>query len=700
MSASVAAPAVPPFGAGSTRRRRALLWGALVALLAVAQSMLVWLTLDYERSRAQEHVELVAAAVSSDLKQALSRDLQSLQALLWNEPTPSQWRADASDLLRSHREILRIERRDAEHRIVEAVESPYQSGLFTRIKREEIDIDTEVACSTAVRQASPVFSRSYFVPMPGGLGLEVTDVCLPVQQAGLVQGFMAATLSLSAVLSEAVAPEVLRQHELSFIEGDGTRLARAGLMRGAGVYRSERLIDLPGSTLQFRVDSATGSPQLIPNLAVALVLGLSLALSGVVALLVRDVRKRASAERALAESLAFRKAMEDSLVTGLRARDLEGRVTYVNPAFCQMVGFSAEEMIGRTTPPYWPPELASEYARRQAVRLSGAPSSEQARQAREGFETTFQRRNGERFAVLIFEAPLVDGTGRHTGWMSAVLDVSDQRRMEEISRQQQERLQATARLATVGEMASLLSHELNQPLAAIASYAAGSLNLMQSGAQDADTAAMLKQAAERIAEQAERAGRVIKSVHNFVRRRDQVHEAMRADVPIEAVMPLVRLQARKSGTRVEVDVPAPMPRVVCDRTMVEQVLLNLTRNGIQAMEEHTPPAQRELRIKVRQQHPRWVTFSVIDHGPGVPPEVAQRLFTPFFTTRAEGMGLGLSLCRTVIEQHGGALDFGSLPDGDGTGARTEFRFTLPADTAERRPAPSGPQPSHVAPTTP
>jgi two-component system, LuxR family, sensor histidine kinase DctS len=700
MSASVAAPAAPAFGTGSTRRRRALLWGALVALLAVAQSMLVWLTVDYERSRAQEHVELVAAAVSSDLRQALSRDLQSLQALLWNEPTPSQWRADASDLLRSRREILRIERRDTEHRIIEAVESPYQSGLFTRIKREEIDVDTEVACSTAVRHATPVFSRSYFVPMPGGLGLEVTDVCLPVQRAGLVHGFMAATLSLSAVLSEAVEPEVLRRHELSFIEGDGTRLARAGLMRGAGVYRSERLIDLPGATLQFRVDSATGSPQLIPNLAVALVLGLSLALSGVVAMLVRDVRKRASAERALAESLSFRKAMEDSLVTGLRARDLEGRVTYVNPAFCQMVGFSADEMIGRTTPPYWPPDLAPEYARRQAIRLSSEPSSEQARQAREGFETTFQRRNGERFAVLIFEAPLVDGTGRHTGWMSAVLDVSDQRRMEEVARQQQERLQATARLATVGEMASLLSHELNQPLAAIASYATGSLNLMQSGVQDAETAAMLKQAAERIAEQAERAGRVIKSVHNFVRRREQVHEAVRADVPIEAVLPLVRLQARKSGARVEVDVPAPVPRVVCDRTMVEQVLLNLTRNGIQAMEAHTPPEQRELRIRVRQQHPRWVTFSVIDHGPGVPPEVAQRLFTPFFTTRAEGMGLGLSLCRTVIEQHGGALDFGSLPDTDGTGVRTEFRFTLPADTAERRAAPSGPPSSQVAPTTP
>ena len=263
-------------------------------------------------------------------------------------------------------------------------------------------------------------------------------------------------------------------------------------------------------------------------------------------------------------------------------------------------------------------------------------------------------------------------------WLSAVVDVSAQRRVEELSRQQQERLQAAARLATVGEMASLLSHELNQPLSAIASYASGSLNLLQQ--PDAQTPGQLQQAMARIAEQAERAGRVIKSVHNFVRRREQAHEVISTERLIDAVLPLVRLQARKSGTRIAIDVPHPSPRVKCDRTMVEQVLLNLTRNGIQAMEGHTPPAERELCIRVRQHHPRWVTFSVIDRGPGVPPEAAERLFTPFFTTRSEGMGLGLSLCRTVIEQHGGALDFGVTPATASEPAGTEFRFTLPADS--------------------
>lgn len=662
--------------------RRIALWGLLVLLLVVAQSLLVVLTVRYESVRAQEQVDAAAAGIASDIRQTLGRHQQSVQALVWNDPPAAQWRADAAALLHQRRELLRIERRDTHMQVVDAVDSPYQAPLFAQLSRAELELEAQIACGTSLRLAAPTYSRSYFVPVASGLGLEVMDLCMPVQRAGRPDGFQTTTIALGRLLEEAAAPELLRSHEISFIEGDGTRLARSGGRRGANVFVSERIVDLPGQTLQLRVDSASGSPRVIPNLPLALVFGLSLALAAVVALLARDVRRRAGAEAALAEALAFRKAMEDSLVTGLRARDLTGRITYVNPAFCEMVGFSAAELMGPGTPRYWPPELADEYKRRQSVRLGGPPfvGVRTAQESREGFETTFMRRNGERFPVLIFEAPLVDGNGVQTGWMSAVLDVSAQRRVEELSRQQQERLQATARLATVGEMASLLSHELNQPLAAIASYAAGSLNLLGESAPDEETLPMLRQAAQRIAEQAERAGRVIKSVHDFVRRREQAREAVRADVLIDAVLPLVRLQARKSGTRVEVDLADALPRVVCDRTMVEQVLLNLTRNGIQAMESAADPAERVLTLRVRAAHARWVAFSVIDHGRGIPEDVARRLFTPFFTTRTEGMGLGLSLCRTVIEQHGGALDFVSpLPSGPGT----EFRFTLPADGAGR-----------------
>ena len=662
------------------RWRRTLMWGLLLALLAVAQTLLVLLALNYEATRAQDRTEAVAAAVAAQARQNLTRDMQSLLALLWNDPLPSQWRSDAGDVLRARRELLRIERRNAAFGIDQLVSSPYQANLFALLPRESLSLEAEFACSAARRSGAPAFSRSYFVPQPGGLGIEVIDLCMAVAARDGSPGSMVVTFSLKALLDDALSADLTGNHELSFVEGDGARLARAGTVRGAGIYRAEHPIDLAGASLRVRADSAEGRPHLIPNLSVALVVGLSIALFALVLLLARDVRRRAAAEQRLAEALAFRKAMEDSLVTGLRARDLAGRITYVNPAFCRMVGFEADELQSAATPPYWPPERVAEYAERQKQRLApGGPVAMNAPdQARVGYESVFVRRNGERFPVMIYEAPLVDGAGRHSGWMSAALDVSDQRRIEELSRQQQERLQATARLATVGEMASLLSHELNQPLAAIASYAAGSLNLLEEPADsEPELHSLLRQSVGRIAEQAERAGRTIKSVHDFVRRREQAREAMSSAALLDAVLPLVRLQARKSGTRIEVDQPTPAPQVWVDRTMVEQVLLNLTRNAIQAMEgEETPQAARVLFIGVRmiatQGQPDWVEFRIVDAGPGIAPEVAERLFTPFFTTRSEGMGLGLSLCRTVIEQHGGVLDFSTGPTG------SMFRFTLRA----------------------
>jgi two-component system, LuxR family, sensor histidine kinase DctS len=669
------------------RTRRALLWAALVGLLLVAQTLLVRLTINYEAVRAQEDVEAAANEAAADIRHELLGTVQSLQALAWGELPQPAWREGVASLLRQRVELKRVEWRSDVQTVHGAVDTPFGPRLFVQIPRKELSVEAEIACNAARRSAAPTFSRSYFVPFVGGQGVEVIDLCVPEQRAGREAGFVIGTLALAPVLETALPARQTKHFEFSFVEADGTRLARAGVGRGAGIYQSEHGVDLPGAPLQLRADSVSGRPSLIPNPATALVLGLSIALFGVVLLLARDGRRRAGAEHALAEALAFRKAMEDSLSTGLRARDLQGAITYVNPAFCDMVGFSADELLASEEPLYWPPESAADYLQRQQQRQAGTGRS--MGELREGFESLFMRKNGERFPVMIYEAPLMnmatDGSPRHTGWMSAVLDLSAQRRVEEISRQQQDRLQATARLATVGEMASLLSHELNQPLAAIASYASGSLNIINdsivndAGVALPDAPGLLKQALERIAEQAERAGRVIKSVHDFVRRREQLHENIAADKLLQAVLPLAQMQARKSGTRVELaEIHGPAVRVRCDRTMVEQVLLNLARNGIQAMEEHTPLTQRVLRLQVSSSEAGWVSFQVIDNGPGIAPQTAARLFTPFFTTRAEGMGLGLSLCRTVIEQHGGRLDFCAHQQADGSLMGTVFRFTLPA----------------------
>ena len=698
---SAAMPAAPAPLLRPRRLRRALLWGLLVALLLVAQTLLVALTIHYEDGRERDSAERAANEAAAEFRREMLRQMQLLQALAFTEETGDGWQREAAALLRLKQGLERVEWRAIDLSVTAAVDTPYLPTLFAQLPRAALALEAELACRDARRTASPNFSRSYFVPLPGGQGLEVMDLCVPVQRAGREAGFLVGSFALTRVLDAVLSAREARRHEFSIIDADGTRLARAGVSRGANVYVARQLLDLPGASLQLRADSTEGRPSLLPNVTTSLVMGLSMALFAVVLLLARDGRRRADAERDLAEALAWRNAMEDSLPTGLRARDLQGAVTYANPAFCAMVGFTQDELRAPAAaaagdaapwldpravkPPYWPPEFAAEYQRRQQIRLGGLGRN--PAEAREGFETVFMRKSGERFAARVYEAPLVDGVGRHTGWMSAVLDLSAQRRVEDLSRQQQDRLQASARLATVGEMASLLSHELNQPLAAIASYATGSLNLIDDpqgqahpGA-DAELKVLLRQALDRIAEQADRAGRVIKSVHAFVRRREQQHETIAAELLFEGVLPLVRLQARKSGARIEIDLlptPANSPaRVRCDRTMVEQVLLNLSRNGLQAMEAATALPDRVLTLGARQTHPRWVTFTVTDAGPGIAPDVAAQLFTPFFSTRAEGMGLGLSLCRTVIEQHGGALDFGPGPGKRGT----EMRFTLPTPKA-------------------
>ncbi len=662
------------------RSRRWLLWGALLALVLALLAVLVFLASAYEQQRDQSQLESDALALTGDIRNGLLRNVQTLQSLHSVAPSVLSWAAPAAELLAGHREMLRLEWRDPQLRLLAARDTPYMPEPFVQMGREQALTDVRQACENARRLSGPAFSPSYFWPLRDGLGMELMEMCLPVSRAGQASGFLVVTYALPGMLAELTPPEAVRGRGLAFTEADGTRLALHSSVGGTRrTLVASSLLDLPGHTLVLRLEAPRTVYSLFPNVLTAVVGVLALALLAVLGLLARDIRRRQQAEHELADALAFRKAMEDSLVTGLRARDMDGRITYLTPAFCQRGGYSAERLVGSGLPAlWWPPELVDEYQQRQAVRLAGRDLP------REGWESVFQRSDGTRFPVLIIEAPLIDAQGVQTGWMSAILDLTEQRRVEELNRASQDRLQATARLATVGEMASLLCHELNQPLAAIASYATGATNLLEGGAGEVPVDD-LRQAMRRIGEQAERAGRVIKSVADFVRRREQVREPVAPASLFEAIAPLLGLQAKKLGIRVHSDLAADLPAVLCDRTMVEQVLLNLARNGMQAMPDGDPPARSGLRVLTLSARPAqpWrdsersprkarVEFAVTDHGQGLSEAVREKLFTPFFTTKTEGMGLGLSLCRTVVEQHGGALVYeAAQPRG------TTFRFTLP-----------------------
>ena len=648
--------------------RRWALWFALVLVVVGLLATLVWLARGHEIEQTQRDLDRDNADAAQVLRQRLARNLQDLHGLAATHADPISWWTGATQLLHEHREWMRLQWHDAALNLRAVADSPFYPALAPPPPDGSTHHPSDIAnlCGQASKLGAAAYAPSRFVPRAGGLGEEVLELCLPVRQGAQLQGYVVATHTLDGML--ALLPSSLtRGQSVGFTELDGTRLAMQGVpRRGARVFVAQQVIDLPGAPIVLRLEGSRQLPDVFPNVLTALVTGLSIALITVLVLLARDFRARQQAESELAQALAFRKAMEDSLVTGLRARDLEGRITYVNPAFCDMVGFAADELIGQSNPvPYWPPEMAQDYAARQVQRLSGLSP------VREGVESVFMRKDGTRFPVLIYEAPLITTVGKHTGWMSAVLDMTAQRRAEELSRASQERLQASARLATVGEMASLMSHELNQPLAVISSYATGSLNLLQQPAGDAATLHDVRTALSRIAEQAGRAGKVIHSVRDLVRQCSTSRQAVAPRVLFDAVLPLVQLQARKLGATVHVDVPADLPAVWCEATMIEQVLLNLARNGLQAMAEAPAPRLLRLQARLGPAHTA-VEFVVADSGEGISDDVAAQLFTPFFTTKDEGMGLGLSLCRTVVEQHGSALQHQpQTPRG------TVFRFTLP-----------------------
>jgi two-component system sensor histidine kinase DctS len=313
-----------------------------------------------------------------------------------------------------------------------------------------------------------------------------------------------------------------------------------------------------------------------------------------------------------------------------------------------------------------PEQIDETYAMHRAVMAGEAPPG--------GFEISFMRKNGERFHALIYEAPLIDGNDQHTGWMGSVLDVTERKRAEELARQQHEQLQFTSRLVTMGEMASTLAHELNQPLAAIASYNTGCLNLL--GADDFDSRD-IRQALEKVGVQAQRAGRIIRRVHDFVRKSEPKRAPCRVDEVIDDCIGFVEAEARKRNIRIDLHMD-DLPVVLADRLMLEQVLLNLIRNGMEAMGD-TPPEQCQLGITALVQDGE-ISVSVSDNGCGLSEEVRSKLFTAFFTTKPEGMGVGLSICRSIVEFHRGRLwaeDHPESPSGTGT----IFKFTLPMELA-------------------
>ena len=376
-----------------------------------------------------------------------------------------------------------------------------------------------------------------------------------------------------------------------------------------------------------------------------------------------DLEQRVSDRtRELQDARGYWQAMEDSLLVGMRARDLEGRLIYVNPALCDMLGYSADELVGCMPPyPYWhPDDLAKHWRDNEAVITGKA--------ALNGFESRVRHRDGHDVITMVYTAPLTDASGRQSGWMSSVVDISAQRQVEERQRAQQAQLQKATRLLSLGEMASTLAHELSQPLMALSNFAAAAQAFAEQGPKS-----MLIASLGDISAQAQRAGEIVTRIRGFVRQRSGGVESVQMSEVVASVLALVEPERRSRKARIDNQVATTLPPVRGDRVLLEQVLLNLVLNGLQATQP-MGASRRVVQIDTSVAADT-LTVRVTDHGPGISAEVASHLFEAFFTSKADGLGLGLNICRTIVEGHGGHLGFDNRAEGGAV-----FFFTLPLST--------------------
>jgi PAS domain S-box-containing protein len=521
----------------------------------------------------------------------------------------------------------------------------------------------------------------------------------------------------------------------------------------------------------------------------------------------RHTRRRVQAQQALIAETNFRRAMENSVLTGMRAMDMKGRITYVNAAFCQMTGWKEDELVGHLPPfPYWPDEDRDTLQQKLTQELQGETTSS-------GFQVRVKRKDGEIFDARMYVSPLIDARGQQTGWMTSMTDITEpnrvreqlsaahdrfttvlegldasvsvaplgskellfanklyrqwfdtttqghlslvtqagqprtpelseassddgkdqddglmglptdsitetkaenaevympeldkwlevrsrylnwvdgrlaqmviatditpRRQAEEQSQVQAERAQSASRLITMGEMASSVAHELNQPLTAINNYCSGMVSRIKAKNLSEEE---LINALEKTAHQAQRAGQIIQRIRTFVKRSEPNRTLSDVTAIVAEAVELAGIELRRRQVRLTQVVAARLPAINVDPILIEQVLINLMRNAAESIDlAQRPLTQRDVELKVlpgQQDGQSVLVFSVTDTGRGLAPEVMNRLFEAFFSTKAEGMGIGLNLCRSIVESHQGRMQAENLYNGaEITGCR--FSFWIP-----------------------
>ena len=673
----------------------------------------------------------------------------------------------------------------------------------------------------------PFYSRSFL----NDIGKPTFALFVPMLERNRFVGALSVEVSVEGLLRHHVPDEVARRHLVSVVDDKEMTLATTSTPPPArasprGTLTHDVALSPAFNGLQLRGEGWRTSLGLVGNTLFWMVVAMALLTVWMLVGTARHVRRRSQIQRALLQETQFRRAMENSMVTGMRALDLEGRITYVNAAFCQMSGFSEAELVGAMPPyPYWPSDRVEENHRLLQQEMQG-------RNPAGGIEVQFMRKDGRLFDVRMYVSPLIDPKGQQTGWMTSVTniteakrirdqlaasherfttvlegldasvsvlsvhqgellfanrsyrlwfgadgrghgllagqpgamppaaspdegvddlsglptqeltdaggdlrevyaptldkwfevrsrylqwtdgslaqmliatDISARRRAEAQAEMQAAKAAVTSRLMTMGEMASTVAHELNQPLTAITNYCNGMLSRLRAGSISQED---LGTALAKTARQAERAGQIIHRIRAFVKKSEPQRQPTDVRTVVEEAVDLAGIELRRRNVAIRTYLAQRLPMVMMDPILIEQVLLNLLKNAAEAIDSAQLPAPRrhvELRVVPRQspEEGEVIEFSVTDAGPGLKQEVVGRLYEAFFSTKAEGLGIGLNLCRSIVESHQGRMRAQNLYNGSSVAGCT-FSFTLPLvsiglDEGAAR-APAGEAASSTTPT--
>ena len=724
-----------------------------------------------------------------------------------------EFTTQAESLVSQYPELLAISWIDGKRHVKVSYASASASGAQIRTAGEQLKPgETGGTYDLARDLRQPVYSPAINSQGGSNSNAPTLQILVPLDDQGKFGGVIMGEYAIDGLLRFGVPTEVIAKYAVTLVDDKNNVLAgnlpppRSPAVRllpwSDGVSEYEIPVSPVGNGLLIRAQGYRTSLGVVGSGFFWLVTALSALTVWMLLGTWRHTRRRVQAQQALIKETNFRRAMENSMLTGMRALDMTGRITYVNPAFCQMTGLQESDLVGRVPPfPHWPEsDLETSMARLNDELAGRTPPG--------GFEVRVQRKNGEIFDARMYVSPLIDPKGQQTGWMTSMTDITEPRRIrEELSAsyerfttvlegldaavsvaplgseemvfanklyrswfgaevsghmnliaqagvppapttddaldavdplaglptdtlttalaenaeiyvpdlskwlevrsryltwvdgrlaqmviatditprrhaeaqaaQQNERAQTASRLITMGEMASSVAHELNQPLTAINNYCNGMVTRIRA---DKISTEDLLLALEKTAKQAHRAGQIIQRIRSFVKRSEPNRTLADVGTMVSNAMELAEIELRRHHVRLSHYIAARLPQIMVDRILIEQVLINLMKNAAESIEHaHLPTARRsvELRVvpKTIENHD-VVEFSVLDSGRGLSTEVMGRLYEAFYSTKAEGMGIGLKLCRSIVESHQGRLEAENLYNGtEIMGCR--FTFWIP-----------------------